>query len=52
MQVYTKLIFPGSDKTGFISNAILRAGSGCFGLAIKDYCAIHAYASLLNALSA
>jgi hypothetical protein len=26
---------------GFVGDAILRAGDGCFGLAIKDYCAVH-----------
>ncbi len=37
---------------GFVSNAAVGAGGGCFGLAIKDYCAVHAYASLLTALRA
>ena len=44
MDVYT-LVFSVSlsrTMTSFVSYTVSRAGGGCFGLAIKDYCAIHA----------
>ena len=32
----------------FVGDAVLRAGSGCLGLAIQDYCAVQAYLASPN----
>jgi hypothetical protein len=32
----------------FVGDAALRAGSGCLGLAIQDYCAVQAYLASAN----
>ena len=42
MDVYTQLPFLGVCGAGFVGDAVLRAGGGCFGLAIQNYCAVHA----------
>ena len=44
MRVYTyncKLASFFLGNTGFISEPILRAGDGCFSLAIQNYCSVH-----------
>ncbi len=52
MLVYTLLRFFCVCVAGFVGDAVVRAGGGCFGLAIKDYGAVHAYTSLVTALRA
>ncbi len=42
MHVYTPLPFLSVSAAGFISNAVFGAGNGGFGLAIQDYCSVHA----------
>ncbi len=49
---YTMLRFFEVSGACFVGDAVLRAGDGCFGLAIQDYCAVQAGASLPYALSA
>ena len=51
MLVYTSLTFFEVGSACFVGDAVFRAGDGCFGLAIQDYCAVQAYASLPTALS-
>ncbi len=37
---------------GFVGDAVFGAGGGCVGLAIQNYCTVHAMFSLLTALGA
>lgn len=51
MHVYTKAAVLAvflAHGTCFVGDAVLRAGGGCLGLAIQDYCAVQAYLSLPN----
>jgi hypothetical protein len=52
MQVYTTLTLPFAGSTNLVGEVVLRAGDGCFGLAIQDYRAVQAYLTLPAALSA
>jgi hypothetical protein len=38
------------NATGFVGNPVFRAGDGCLSLAVRRYCAVHAWHLMARAL--
>ncbi len=44
-------MFSRAGYTSFVGDAVMGARGGCFGLAIQDYCAVHAVSPCLVLLA-